>query len=70
VRCNLIAEVWRDKQDVHILTNMHRPLAEDNFYAEHGEAHNPIFIEDYDRHMGYLNLGDRMADSYLISQKT
>jgi hypothetical protein len=49
---------------------MHRPLAEDNFYAEHGEAHNPIFIEDYDRHMGYLNLGDRMADSYLISQKT
>jgi hypothetical protein len=38
VRGNMTAVIWKDKQDVHIMTNMHRPSTESNFCDEHGKA--------------------------------
>jgi hypothetical protein len=42
---------------MQILTNMHRPPAEGNFYDEHGEAQKPVIVPDYICHMGYVNAG-------------
>jgi hypothetical protein len=62
-----MAVVWKDKRVVHMLTNIHNPPAEGNFCDEKGNAIKPLVVEDYDRHMGYVDKGDRMANSYLIS---
>jgi hypothetical protein len=36
---NLTAMIWKDKQDMHILKNMHRPpTTEGNFCEEYGKA--------------------------------
>ena len=37
-RDDLTAMVWRDKQDVHILTNMHHSPTNCNFCDEHGNG--------------------------------
>jgi len=52
VKGNLTATVWKDKQNVNILTNLHSPPLEDNFCDEHGKAMKPAIIQDYNRHMG------------------
>jgi hypothetical protein len=54
VRGVLTAVIWNDKQDVCILTNMHKPQEEGNFCDEYGRAHKPT-IEDYNWHMGYVD---------------
>jgi hypothetical protein len=48
VRGKPIAVIWKDKGDMHILTNIHRPPTEGNFY-----------VTDYSQHMGFINKGDR-----------
>jgi hypothetical protein len=45
LRGYLTAMVWKDKQDVDILTNMHRTAAESNFCKEHGKAQNLSFLQ-------------------------
>jgi hypothetical protein len=35
---DLTAIVWRDKCDVFILTNMHNPPTNGNFFGKHGNA--------------------------------
>jgi hypothetical protein len=62
--------VWKDKRDVHVLTNMHCPPAEGNFCDEHGNAVKPAIVADYSTHMGYVDKADRMANSYSISSRT
>jgi len=47
--------IWKDKQDVHILMNMHTPPAEGNFHDEHEKAQKPVTVEDYNQHMGYVD---------------
>jgi hypothetical protein len=42
VRSNLIAMVWKDKQEMHTLMNTHTPLAECNFCDEQGETQKPV----------------------------
>jgi hypothetical protein len=69
-RDDLTAMVWRDKKEVHLLTNMHHPPANGNFCDEHGNAIKPEIIQDYNRHMGYVDLGDRMTHSYSIQRRT
>jgi len=61
VRGNLTAMVWKDKWDVHILTNMQRVPTEGNFYDEQGKAQKPVIITDYNQHRGYADEGYRMA---------
>ncbi|PSN50206.1 PiggyBac transposable element-derived protein 4, partial [Blattella germanica] len=63
---DLTAIIWKDKRGVHMLTNIHNVPAEANFCDSHGNA----LIEDYNRHMGYVDKSDRMADSYSISRRT
>jgi hypothetical protein len=58
--------VWRDKPDVHILTNMCPPPTNDNMYNELGSAVQPEFIQDCNRHVGYVDLTGQ-DDKQLLS---
>ena len=49
-----------------MLTKIHDPQ-EGNFRDEQGNAIKLETVADYDRHMGYVDKGDRMANSYSIS---
>lgn len=69
-RGDLTAILWRDKRDVRILTNIHDPPAEGNFRDSNGKAIKPQIVADYNRHMGYVDKGDRMANSYSINRRT
>jgi hypothetical protein len=55
---------------MYILTDVHKPIAEGNFCDECRIAHKPAIIEDYSRHLGYVDKGDRMANSYPLSRRT
>jgi len=48
--------VWRDKPDVCILKNMRLLPTNDNMCNELGNAIQPEFIQDYNRHIGYVDL--------------
>ena len=69
-RGELTAVVWRDKRDVCLLTNIHDPPREGNYRDEHGNAIKPAIVADYNRHMGYVDKADRMANSYTASRRT
>jgi hypothetical protein len=66
-RGDLTAVVWRDKRDIHILTNIHNPPAEGNFNNGKENTIKPHTVEEYNCHMGYVDKGDRMVNSYSIS---
>jgi hypothetical protein len=69
-RGDLTAILWRDKRDVRILTNIHDPPAEGNFCDSNGKAIKPQIVADYNCHMGYVDKGDRMANSYSTNRRT
>ena len=69
-RADLMAILWRDKRDVCMLTIIHNAPAEGNFCNEGGKAIKPQTVKDYNLHMGYVDKGDRMANSYSISRRT
>jgi hypothetical protein len=69
-RDDLTAILWRDKRDIFTLTNVHNTPAEDNFCDGKGSALKPLIEADYNRHMGYVDKGDRMVNSYSISRRT
>jgi hypothetical protein len=70
VRGDMTALVWKDKHDVHMVTNVHSPPAEGNFYDMHGNATKPATVGDYNRHMAYVDKADTMTNSYSISPRT
>jgi hypothetical protein len=50
---------------------MHNPPAkEGNFCDEHGNALKPQVALDCNQHMGYVDKGDRMTNSYSIQRWT
>ena len=53
-RSDLTTILWRDKCDVHFLTDIHYAPAEDNFCDTNGKAIKPQIVADYNRHMGYV----------------
>jgi len=53
-----------------MLTYIHDAPAEGNFCNEGGKAIKPQIVIDYNHHMGYVDKGDRMANSYFISRCT
>ena len=67
-RGDLTAIVWRDRKDVHILTNIHAAPAEGNFRDEQGNAETPLIVADYNHHMNCMCKGNRKANSYTISR--
>ena len=69
-RADLTAILWRDKRDICMLTNIHNGPAEGNFCTEGGKTIKPQIVVDYNNHMGYVDKGDRMANSYSISRRT
>ena len=62
--------LWRDKRDVRILTNIHDAPAEGNFCDNNGKAIKPQIVADYNRHLDYVDKGDRMTNSYSINCRT
>ena len=68
-RGELTAILWRDKRDVRILTNIHDPPAEGNFCDNNGNTIKPQIVADYNRHIGYVDKGDRMANTYSINRR-
>jgi hypothetical protein len=59
-----------DNRDFCMLTNIHSPPQEGNFHDEQGTAIKPEIVVDCKRHMGYVDKGDRMANSHSISCQT
>jgi hypothetical protein len=45
-----------------ILTNIHDPPGEGNFRDSNGKVIKPQIVADYNRHMGYADKEDRMAN--------
>jgi len=62
-RADLTAILWRDRRDVFMLTNIDNASAEGNFCNEEGKAIKPKTVKDYNHHIGYVDKGDRMANS-------
>ena len=69
-RGDLTAILWRDKRDVRTLMNIHDPPAEGKFCNNKGKVIKPQIVVHYNRHMGYIDKGDRMANSYSINRRT
>jgi len=53
-----------------MLTNIHNAPAEGNFCNEAGKAIKLQIVMEYNHHTGYVDKGDRMANSYSISHRT
>jgi hypothetical protein len=70
VKGDLTAVVWKDKRNVHILTNMHSPPLVGNFCDEHGKAMKLAVIQVHSRHMGYVDKSDCITNSYSSSRWT
>jgi hypothetical protein len=70
VRGDLTAVVWKDKRNVNLLTNMHPGPADGIFCDEHGNTVKPNVVQDYSKHMGYVDKCDRMTNSYTIIRRT
>lgn len=49
---------------------MHNPLVEGNFSDEHGNTLKPTIVEDFSRHMGYVDKSDHIVNSSFISHYT
>jgi hypothetical protein len=69
-RSDLTTILWIGKRDVRILTNRHDELAEGNFCDTNGKAIKPQIVADYNHHMGYVDKGDIMVNSYSINRRT
>jgi hypothetical protein len=70
VRGNSTAMIWKDKRDVNMSTNMyhhhhhhHHHPAEGNFCDAHGNALKPAIIQDYNRHVGYVDKSDHIMNT-------
>jgi len=61
--------IWKDRREVYMLTNMDPPPAEGNFSDNRNCSVKPHFMEQYNRHMGYVDNSDCMANSYSMSRR-
>jgi hypothetical protein len=61
---HLTAILWTDKRDIYILTNIHNDLTERNFCGSNRKAIKPQIVADYSHHRGFVDKGDRIANSY------
>jgi hypothetical protein len=64
---DMTAVVWKEKRDVHTLTNIRDPPEEGNFCVDRN-ALKPAIVEDYNGHVGYVDESERMGNSYCISR--
>ena len=66
IRGGLTALLWKDRWEVYRLTNMDPP-PEGNFSDNSNRPMKPHIVEQYYRHMDYVNNSDHMANSYSMS---
>jgi hypothetical protein len=59
-----MAILWREKRGIHVAA------AEGKFINEQGTAMKPLILADCNCHTGYVDKGDRLANSYSISHCT
>jgi hypothetical protein len=55
--------VWKGKQNININMNMHSPPAEGNFCDEQAKAVESLLLQDYNRHMRYVDKYNHMMIS-------
>jgi len=67
-RGGLTALVWKDRQEVYMLTDMGPPPAEGNFCDNSNHPMKPQIVERYNQHMGFIDIADRMANSYSMDR--
>ena len=67
--CFLTALVWNDRREVYMLTNMDPPPAEGNFCDNSNCPVKPHIMERYNRHVGFVDISDHMANSYLMDRR-
>lgn len=67
---NLRAIVWKDKQNVNVLTIIHSTPMKGSFCDEYVKAMQLARIPDYTRNRGYVDKSDHMTNSYSISRWT
>ncbi|XP_054718570.1 piggyBac transposable element-derived protein 4-like [Uloborus diversus] len=58
---------WRDKREVYMLSNMHKPPTNNELI---GNNSKPEIIKDYNENMGFVDLSDRMANSYTFGRRS
>jgi len=63
-RGGLTALVWKDRREVYMLTNIDPPPAEGDFCDNSNRPMKPHIVERYNWHMGFVDISDRMANSY------
>lgn len=63
----MTALCWKDKREVLMLSNMHLPS---NQVQKNENKEKPPIVADYNKHMGYVDLSDRMANSYSFGRRT
>lgn len=61
-----LTAVWMNKRDIHMLTNIHNPSAECASCNERENTIKPHAVEEYNRHVGHVDKGNRIANSYSI----
>jgi hypothetical protein len=59
----MTALVRKYKKELHILINVDNSPAKGNFCDEHGNAIKPAIVEVCSKHMGDVDILDRMASS-------
>jgi len=52
-----------------MMTNMDQTPAEGNFSDNSNRPVKPHIVECYNQHMGFIDISDRMANSYLMDQR-
>ena len=67
-RGGLTALVWKDRREVYMLTNTDPPPAEGNFCDNSNCSVKPHIVEQYNRHMDFVEISDHMANSYSMSR--
>jgi hypothetical protein len=66
---NLTALAWKHRRDIYMLTNINPPPPEGNF-CENNRPVKPHIMARYNRHMGYVNNSDHMANTYSMCQRS
>jgi hypothetical protein len=69
-RVHLTAILWRDKCDIYMLTNIHNDPTEGTFCDSNQKAIKPQIVVDYSHLRGFVDKGDRIANSYSICHRT
>jgi hypothetical protein len=69
-RGQLTAILWRDKSDISMLTNIQNDSTEGNFCDSNQKAIKLQIVAAYSHHRGFVDKGDRIANSYSICHRT